>query len=126
MYRIVERVKSPSETDASLLLTTGLKVIRQKDETSEVHIVDNAAANGDLMGWIAISENYGGTKVADVRKPEVKVWAEDGRIVVAGTENYNIYGLDGRHMSQEQRLPDGIYIVKTEGKAVKIMVSSVK
>ena len=126
VYRIVERVKSPSETDASLLLTTGLKVIRQKDETSEVHIVDNAAANGDLMGWIAISENYGGTKVADVRKPEVKVWAEDGRIVVAGTENYNIYGLDGRHMSQEQRLPDGIYIVKTEGKAVKIMVSSVK
>ena len=109
-----------------MLLTTGLKVIRQKDETSEVHIVDNAAANGDLMGWIAISENYGGTKVADVRKPEVKVWAEDGRIVVAGTENYNIYGLDGRHMSQEQRLPDGIYIVKTEGKAVKIMVSSVK
>ena len=90
VYRIVEQIKSPSETDASLLLTTGLKVIRQKDETAEVHVVDNAAANGDLMGWIAISENYGGTKVDDVRKPEVKVWAEDGRIVVSGTEDYRI------------------------------------
>lgn len=103
---------------------TIMRIIRQKDETDEGLEVDNVFNNGDVMGWIAISNPKvkGGDNIASVQQTHPTVRVRNGHIFVDGTDHYGIYTLSGQQIARHTRLARGIYVVKTSLGAVKVLV----
>ena len=86
-----------------------------------VGLITNANT-GEIVNACQVSVgNSAVENIADDLDRKVTVSVQNGNIVVAGTDNYAVYTLDGRNVSANNVAP-GIYIVNAEGKAVKILV----
>lgn len=107
----------------SITAQAAMNIIRQKDGTTTNTTADKATTNGDQMGWIAISEDpTWGNSVSNVKVGnDLKVRVHNGQIFVENADNYSIYAITGQQVSKKARLR-GIYIVKANGKAVKVLV----
>ena len=104
--------------------TTGARIIRQKDNTDTTTESDFVNDNGDVIGWIAVSDDpEGGSGIEAVKQQSpLKVTARDGQIVVEGTDDYSIYAIGGQQVSRHSRLGKGLYVVKAGDRSAKVLV----
>ena len=104
--------------------TISARIIRQKDNTNDTVERDYANTNGDVIGWIAVSDDpEGGSGIEAVKQQSpLKVTARDGQIVVEGTDDYSIYAIGGQQVSRHSRLGKGLYVVKAGDRSAKVLV----
>lgn len=65
------------------------------------------------------SPTYSGVEAVAIDTNDITVTANEGDIIVNGTDQFTVYDLSGRQVGSTN-LPAGIYIVKTDTKTVKI------
>lgn len=119
VYRISALYTQNSDNGEAV---TGLRLIRQKDETNTTAGLESIN-NGDYMGWIIISDDPNSVDIADVKTDSpLQVEVSGGRIIVKGTDRYAVYGLNGTQMPADTPLPQGLYIVKAGNRTVKVLV----
>ncbi len=125
VYRISSLITEETEDGEAV---TGLKIIRQKDDTNSSGGTDNANRNGDYMGWLVVSDNPNPNEevsvagVSSSATSSLQVEVSDGHIIVKGTDSYSVYALNGMQMDKNARLSKGVYIVRTADQAVKVLV----
>ncbi len=59
---------------------------------------------------------------APVVDKDLKVFVQDGRLVVLGVSEYQVYSILGHQINPAEQLKQGIYIVKAGNKAAKVLV----
>ncbi|MCD8318351.1 MAG: glycoside hydrolase family protein [Paraprevotella sp.] len=124
VYRISSFDTDNSITNNGVPATTGLRIIRQKDDTNSTKIIDNAPNNGDEMGWIIVSDEEDNSQsiLSAEQQAPLKVTVQDHHIWVDGTDDYSIYAINGQQLSQDARLQSGVYIVKAGNRSAKVLV----
>lgn len=109
--------------DETYTITTGMKIIRQKDETAEGLPNDLTTVSGDTMGWLVVSDDLNPTGINETATDQsINVYVENKHIVVEGTQSYEIFNVNGQSMNKNTSLSNGLYIVKTPKKVVKVLV----
>lgn len=108
----------------TVTLIKGMYVIRQKDDTNTTAPTDRASTNGDLMGWIVVSDptTGSGNDINEVTEKQGVIYAEGNRIYAEGYDHYSIYTLNGTQVPNEAPLTKGVYIVKAGKQVVKILI----
>lgn len=103
---------------------TGMKIIRQKDETATDVPTDLTTISGDIVGWLIVSDNLEDpTGINETATDnQVNVYVNNKHIVVEGEPSYKIFNVNGQEMDKTARLNNGLYLVKTPKKVVKILV----
>ena len=100
-----------------------MKIIRQKDETAEGLPNDLTTVSGDTMGWLVVSDDLNPTGINETATDQsINVYVENKHIVVEGTQSYEIFNVNGQSMNKNTSLSNGLYIVKTPKKVVKVLV----
>lgn len=125
IYRISSSLTSSETIDGEeQTVTTGLKIIRQSDKTATNMPVNNNTTSGDYMGWIIVSDNPKATAITDTYAEEpLDINVVGRRIIVNSNEPYTIYSSNGTKMANDTELPRGLYIVKTNSQATKILIN---
>lgn len=108
-------------------VTTGVKLKRMKDFSSTTTVADDKAINGDVIGWMIVSNgSLTPTAIQEVNAQDnrLNIEVKNRRIFVAGLDDtqYNIYTTGGSKMKNNTTLPAGIYIVKTARAAQSVVV----
>ena len=120
VFRINRYNTEESTDNPGVTLTTGIRVIRQKDGTTSSTELD---VHGDMLGWIAVSDDPDNADgIASATQSPLKVYVRDGHVVVEGADNYQIYAISGQQISRSARLARGIYVVKVGNQATKVLV----
>lgn len=117
---------------------TGVKIKRALDHAitvdgEEIPVsssLEKYSGYRDNLGWVVISHKAEGgsvpTAIGDVADANghggLQVRVIGGRIVVDGTESYQLYNASGVQVSPTASLPSGIYVVVSGGKQVKVRV----
>lgn len=125
VYRLSAYETDDSQVNAQgATAVTGVRVIRQKDNTNTGAPLDYANQNGDFLGWVAVSDGEeGGSSIGAIRNNSFKAYAIDGRIVVeGGNGNYSVYSIGGQQVPVTARLARGLYIVKSGAQSAKVLV----
>ena len=129
VYRYSRLEETEIETEeGTATAVNGIRIIRQRDNTAQLEGMDNYIVNGDVMGWIIVSEKspQGGSSVAPVRQHGFQVSVHNGRIHVTGADHYEVYDLYGRRMPSHSSLPAGLYVVKCDKETQKVWVRSAR
>ena len=109
--------------------TTGVKIKRIVDRDLIVDgntITKNTTEEPyrDKMGWVALaSYKEGGsapTAIEAVRS--IKPRIVNGRVYVDGATSFSIYSITGTPLASDTVLSPGIYVIKANGKSIKILV----
>lgn len=109
--------------------TTGVKIKRIVDHDLTVDgntIIKNTTEEPyrDKMGWVALaSYKEGGsapTAIEAVRS--IKPRIVNGRVYVDGATSFSIYSITGTPLASDTVLSPGIYVIKANGKSIKILV----
>ena len=109
--------------------TTGVKIKRIVDRDLTVDgntIIKNTTEEPyrDKMGWVALaSYKEGGsapTAIEAVRS--IKPRIVNGRVYVDGATSFSIYSITGTPLASDTVLSPGIYVIKANGKSIKILV----
>lgn len=80
-------------------------------------------AQNTVFAWTLYDANTDLTGIhAVVDEPDAGVGVVDGKVVVAGADDYKIYDMSGRLVPTGGRLPAGVYIVVANRKSYKVMV----
>lgn len=109
--------------DETVTLYKGFKIIRQKDDTNTEAPTDYYKTNGDLMGWMVVSDPLdGGNSIRDIADTRAAISVDDGRISVEGCDAYSIYTLNGMQVDSNSRLPKGVYVVKVGKQVTKVLI----
>ena len=109
--------------------TTGVKIKRIVDR--DLTVDDNTITKNtteepyrDKMGWVALaSYKEGGsapTAIEAVRS--IKPRVVNGRVYVDGATSFSIYSITGTPLASDTVLSPGIYVIKANGKSIKILV----
>ena len=109
--------------------TTGVKIKRIVDR--DLTVDDNTITKNtteepyrDKMGWVALaSYKEGGsapTAIEAVRS--IKARVVNGRVYVDGATSFSIYSITGTPLASDTVLSPGIYVIKANGKSIKILV----
>jgi hypothetical protein len=109
--------------------TTGVKIKRIVDR--DLTVDDNTITKNtteepyrDKMGWVALaSYKEGGsapTAIEAVRS--IKPRVVNGRVYVDGATSFSIYSITGTPLASDTVLSPGIYVIKVNGKSIKILV----
>ena len=111
---------------------TGLSVRRQIDPTTKCKDANSAAANGDLLGYIIISDDPNGSSddaplITPVRP---LIAAPAGRLMVSVSQGViscsspraKVFNSAGQQVSLERPLPAGIYVVTDGLQSRKVIV----
>lgn len=123
IYRLASYLTDETVIEDNTVETcTGIKIVRQTDNTDTDMPIDNATLNGDLMGWIIVSDNPNHTSVTDVKNEQPRMYISNRRIMVEGNEPYEIYNSNGIRFASDATLPSGIYIVKTKNQKTKVVI----
>lgn len=114
--------------------TTGVKVKRIMDHNLTVDgtTVSTTTTNEkyqDMLGWVAIATYQEGgsapTAIQSLPIEEssmpIKPYVSNGRIYLNGIPAKNVYNITGKQVTNTT-LSNGIYIVKTNGKSIKVLV----
>ena len=129
VYRYSRLEETEIETEeGTATAVNGIRIIRQRDNTAQLEGMDNYIVNGDVMGWIIVSEKspQGGSSVAPVRQHGFQVSVHNGRIHVTGADHYEVYDLYGRRIPSHSSLPAGLYVVKCDKGTQKVWVRSAR
>lgn len=59
---------------------------------------------------------------APIANKDLNVFVQNGRLVVVGASEYQIYSILGHQLNPADQLPQGIYIVKAGNKTAKVLV----
>ena len=124
-------------TDDNGTWTTGTKVKRLLDHNitvdgttiSSTSTSDNHIAYRDNLGWVTLSVAKEGGSIptaisiapASQQRESLRARVVDGRIYVDGVPAFTVYSLTGAQVSN-QALTPGIYVVKANGTATKVLV----
>lgn len=110
--------------EESYTSNTGMKIIRQKDDTATDVPVDLTTISGDTVGWLVVSDNIENpTGINETTENKsVNIYVNNKQIVVEGEPIYEIFNVNGQKMNKEARLNNGLYLVKTPQKVVKVLV----
>lgn len=109
--------------------TTGVKIKRIVDRDLTVDgntIIKNTTEEPyrDKMGWVALaSYKEGGsapTAIEAVRS--IKPRIVNGRVYVDGATSFSIYSITGTPLASDTVLSPGIYVIKANGKSIKILI----
>lgn len=127
IYRINTSTGYITETaiinNETVEVTKGIKVLRQKDDTNTTAPTDRYTINGDIMGWMIVSDpTEPGSSIREHKEEQVVISVHNNRISVDGCDNYNIYTLNGTLVPRETILPQGVYIVKAGKQVEKILI----
>lgn len=107
----------------NVTLTKGMYFIRQKDDTNTTAPTDYYSNNGDIMGWIIVSDpTHSGDGICEVTEKQAAISVDGNRIVVEGDAAYDIYTLNGTMVPHDTPLPKGMYIVKTGNRSIKVLI----
>ncbi|MBP5381422.1 MAG: hypothetical protein J6Y39_06825 [Bacteroidaceae bacterium] len=109
-----------------------INIRRQTDGTSTVTTTDNAATNGDYIGWFIISDDPNGTGTEDpiivptgidgVRNnPGFNVSVDKG-VIYANGKNLRAYSVSGHEIRLGEKQPKGLYIVTDGKQSIKVQV----
>lgn len=93
---------------------TGHKFIGNWFEVTNFKLYYTAAGNNDDYLLLGVSN-------AQAEQP-MKIYSENGRIVVNGAKQYSVYDITGKTVNKNEGLAKGIYIVRSGKQAKKIMV----
>ncbi len=115
--------------------TTGFKTTRILDR--DLNVGDNVISKNtydeayrDKVGWVALAlYKEGGsapTAIKDVSASQQEGAFQprvvDGRVYVDGVTSFNIYNISGAPLASDAVLTPGIYVIRANGKSVKILV----
>jgi hypothetical protein len=84
-------------------------------------ISDVATSIVEFQVWGFAVEYVDGIAAPVVDK-DLKVFVQDGRLVVLGVSEYQVYSILGHQINPAEQLKQGIYIVKAGNKAAKVLV----
>jgi hypothetical protein len=60
--------------------------------------------------------------VAPIVSKDLNVFVQDGRLIVSGASDYQVFTILGHQVNPTDQLKQGIYIVKAGNKAAKVLV----
>ncbi len=99
----------------------------QRLTSTDVSVNKNLATNpagtteNETNGWMVIGDLR--TTLASTRPDAtLKAYAADKRIVVEGVAGYEIYNAMGMRIPADRTLPVGVYIVRSQEQAIKVLV----
>lgn len=124
-----------TKKDEDVTWTTGFKTKRILDHNLNVggETIPTSTTNDaykDKVGWVALSiykeggsaptaiENVPASQQAGSFQPRV----ENGRVYVDGVTSFSIYNIAGAPLASDAVLSPGIYVIRANGKSVKILV----
>lgn len=125
-----ERTRSIEDSDGnSTSYTYGAYIKRIVDTSVTAKSVSDKSATADYAGWFAISTSKYGTTTA-ITSPtatpqsnQLKVNVSPNRTIsVAGQSNFKVYTMGGMSVNPNKPLPQGIYLVRANGVAQKVVV----
>lgn len=125
---MLRRTNATTKVD-DITWTTGVKIKRIVDRDLIVDgntITKNTTEEPyrDKMGWVALaSYKEGGsapTAIEAVRS--IKPRVVNGRVYVDGATSFSIYSITGTPLASDTVLSPGIYVIKANGKSIKILV----
>lgn len=125
---MLRRTNATTKVD-DITWTTGVKIKRIVDRDLTVDgntIIKNTTEEPyrDKMGWVALaSYKEGGsapTAIEAVRS--IKPRIVNGRVYVDGATSFSIYSITGTPLASDTVLSPGIYVIKANGKSIKILV----
>ena len=83
----------------------------------------------DDMGWVAVTSRVKGIEPAtsihnvnDDARQTLQLQIENGRIQVKGAESFTVYTLSGMRVNSDDVLSPGVYVVRANGKSLKVLV----
>lgn len=107
----------------SVSLIKGMYVIRQKDDTNTTASTDYYRTNGDVLGWIVVSDpTDSGSSINEITEDQATISVNGNRIYVEGCDHYSIYTLNGTQVPNDTPLAKGVYIVKAGKQKVKVLI----
>ena len=133
----LRRTDMSEKDDEGITWYTGVSVVRLMDHNITVNgedipytsVYDIYKDYRDDMGWVCISPNIKcdaviptGIRTTKSDNEQIVPIVRDGHITVSGTSNYTIYKVSGIQVANDDMLEPGIYIVRANGKATKVVV----
>ena len=108
----------------------GTRIKRQYDLTSTATESATTRDYADEFGWIVIANWEEGcsapTAIQRILKSasenNIKVALSNRTISVVGSDDYEVYSSTGANVAKNAQLTPGIYVVKSNGKSVKVIV----
>ena len=136
---MLRRTDTTEKDEEGQTWTTGVKVKRILDHDIVVDgstISRNSTsasteAYRDNMGWVCVSGTIlqgedktpvGISSISRDNASELMPTVENGRIHVAGVKKYDVYSISGAKMNPNGVLTPGIYVVRANGKSMKVLV----
>jgi hypothetical protein len=102
--------------------STRCAVIRQLDP-SNTNSVNSASRNGDIVGWMTISDTAISTGITTLNEDSApRVMVNNGRVSLSTSDAFSIYNAAGMKMNGEGKLPTGFYVVKSGTHTFKIWI----
>lgn len=125
---MLRRTNATTKVD-DITWTTGVKIKRIVDRDLIVDgntITKNTTEEPyrDKVGWVALATYKEGgsapTAIEAVRS--IKPRVVNGRVYVDGATSFSIYSITGTPLASDTVLSPGIYVIKANGKSIKILV----
>ena len=136
---MLRRTDTTEKDEEGQTWTTGVKVKRILDHDIVVDgstISRNSTsasteAYRDNMGWVCVSGTIlqgedktpvGISSISRDNASELMPTVENGRIHMAGVKKYDVFSISGAKMDPNGVLIPGIYVVRANGKSMKVLV----
>lgn len=115
--------------DTDITWTTGFKLKRILDhdltvDGKTISTSTSDEAYRDKVGWVALAtyKEGGSAPTAIEALPTIKPHVVNGRVYVDGVSSFSIYNITGTPLASDTMLSPGIYVIKANGKSIKILV----
>ncbi len=83
----------------------------------------NSALGADSMtAWYLIEHSKNSNDVASIEEQNISITVVNGVVNVLGVDNFEVYTLAGQKVNAKQQLQAGVYIVKVDNAARKVVV----
>ena len=80
-------------------------------------------AKGSRLAWRLVDASLDPAGIGTAKTGKIHVSVLDGKIIVAGTDRYRLYDVQGRQLDPEKRLNKGTYIVTAAGDSHKVIIN---
>ncbi len=129
-YEVTAVFRQHSTTTDDLGNVTSASIRRQVDPTTTVTTSNSAKINGDIIGWMIISDDPNGsadddpvitTAITGVKQSNLGVTVSEGCIYANGN-GVRAYNTSGVEVPLATKLPSGVYIITDGQNASKVVV----
>ncbi|MDH8702689.1 hypothetical protein M2138_002057 [Dysgonomonadaceae bacterium PH5-43] len=91
-------------------------------ENKQPEFYDEASVLNTSFAWFIEAVDKGNSIISPDLDENIKVYSQNGYIIVVGTEDYSIYTIQGNELQKNKQLPFGIYLVKIGKGTIKILI----